>query len=281
MKTTSFAAILVFAISLLPAFPAHAEPPAAAQAEWRALEPGLDLGEFLSPHPSAAGDSKITAVRIDPARFKLDLYSAAALKLPQNLPASAWMQQQGLTAAINAGMFEQDGRTPTGYARTAGVTLNSAWKKTYNAFLVIGPDDPKLPAAAILDPDCDDVPALEKHYRTVLQSMRMIDCKGTNLWQKSQRIWSTAAIATDGQGCVLFLHARSPWDVHDFIEILQALPLDIHRAMYLEGGPEASLTLEAAGVSILRTGSWETGFNENDDNVQPWALPNVIGARRP
>ncbi len=34
------------------------------------------------------------------------------------------------------------------------------------------------------------------------------------------------------------------------------------------------------GVSIVRVGSWETGFDENDDNVRPWPLPNIIGARR-
>ena len=49
------------------------------------------------------------------------------------------------------------------------------------------PDDPKLPAATILDPECDDVKALEAHYRIVLQSLRMIDCKGVNRWQKSPR----------------------------------------------------------------------------------------------
>jgi hypothetical protein len=79
---------------------------------------------------------------------------------------------------------------------------------------------------------------------------------------------------------VLFIHARSPWDVHDFIDALQELPLGLRRAMYLEGGPEASLSLDAGGAAILRVGSWETGFNENDDNVRPWALPNIIGARR-
>jgi hypothetical protein len=254
---------------------------AGPQTEWRAVEAGLDTGEFKSPHPSPAGDSTITGVRIDPARFKLDIYSAAALHLPDNLPVTGWMRQHHLAAAINAGMFElKDGRTPSGYARTGGVTLNPAWNKKFRAVFVSGPDDPQLPAAAILDPDCDDVKSLEPHYRTVLQSFRMIDCNGNNVWQPSQKIWSTAALAIDGQGRVLFIHARSPWDVHEFIEILKALLLDVRRAMYLEGGPEASLAVDAAGVSVLRAGSWETGFNENDSNAEPWPLPNVIGAAR-
>jgi hypothetical protein len=31
---------------------------------------------------------------------------------------------------------------------------------------------------------------------------------------------------------------------------------------------------------MVRVGSWETGFNENDDNANAWPLPNVIGVRR-
>jgi hypothetical protein len=79
---------------------------------------------------------------------------------------------------------------------------------------------------------------------------------------------------------VLFIHSRSPWDVHDFIEILQKLPLGITRAMYLEGGPEASLAIASGGVNKMFLGSYETGFNENDSNWRAWALPNVIGVER-
>lgn len=256
---------------------------------WRSLEPGLDLGEFTSPVASTVGDSRVTVARIDPGRFAIDLYSANISKLPGAAPVDAsvgawvpigsWGQQQRLVAAINGGMFEPGGRT-TGYARIGGVELNPNWKANYGAMLALGPDDPKLPAATILDPECDDVKAQEKHYRVVLQSMRMIDCKGANRWAKSARIWSTAALGIDDQGRVLFIHARSPWDVHDFNEILLALPVGARRVMYLEGGPEASLLLDAGGLSTVRVGSFETGFREDDTNTEAWALPNVIGARR-
>jgi len=257
---------------------ALAEPAPVAQAEWQALEPGLDLGEFKAPSPAIAGDSTITVVRIEPAHFKLDVLSGRAMNLPR-LTIDAWTNQQQLVAAINAGMFEPDGR-PTGYSRVGSVTLNPNRKPRYEAFLALDPDDPKLPAATILDPECDDVKALETHYRVVLQSIRMIDCKGVNRWQKSPRIWSTAALAIDDHGRVLLIHARSPWNVHDFIENLLKLPLGIRRAMYLEGGPEASLSLQTQSLSSIRTGSYETDFNENDANASPWPLPNVIGVRR-
>ena len=50
--------------------------------------------------------------------------------------------------------------------------------------------------------------------------------------------------------------------------------------MYLEGGPEASLSVRAGGVSLDAIGSYETGFNENGDNTRQWELPIVIGAAR-
>jgi hypothetical protein len=278
----SMTSLRLFAVLLLASLtfaPAAADPAPDAAPGWRTLEPGLDLGEFRAPRPSTVGDSQVTIARVDPARFTLDIYSAIGLKLPQGLPIDGWARREGLAAAINAGMFTPEGAS-AGYGRAGDVTLNPAWKPNYGAVLALSPDDPRLPAATILDPECDDVKALEKHYRVVLQSMRMIDCKGANLWQKSQKIWSTAALGVDDQGRMLFIHARSPWDVHDFNDALLELPLGLRRAMYLEGGPEASLSIDAGGVSIMRVGSWETGFNENDDNKQPWTLPIVIGARR-
>ncbi len=245
----------------------------------RRSKPVSALDNSRAPIPSALGDSKITVLRIDPARFKLALYSAKAMTLPSPLTIRGWIEQQHLVAAINAGMFDPDGST-TGYARTGTITVKSAWKPSYGALLALGPDDPKLPAAAILDTGCDDVKAREPHYGAALQSLRMIDCKGANVWQQSDKAWSTAALAIDGEGRVLFIHARSPWSVHDFIANLQKLPLGIARAMYLEGGPEASLSVRAGGVSLDAVGSYETGFNENDDNTRQWELPNVIGVTR-
>lgn len=256
-----------------------AEPISTADQGWQSLEPGLDLGNFIALPPSVVGDSAITVVRIEPARFELDLFSADAMNLPQRLSIDRWTKEQRLIAGINAGMYEPSGRT-TGYSRIGNVMLNPNRKSNYEAFLAVDPDDKSFPSVTILDPECDDVKAREPHYRVILQSIRMIDCKGVNRWQKSPRAWSTAALAIDDQGRVLLIHARSPWDVHDFIEILLKLPLGIRRAMYLEGGPEASLSLETGLVSRIRVGSWETGFNENDDNAAPWPLPNVIGVRR-
>jgi hypothetical protein len=112
----------------------------------------------------------------------------------------------------------------------------------------------------------------------------MLDCAGRNTWAQQDRRWSTAAVGTDDAGRVLFIHARSAWSTHDFIDVLKALPLGLKRLMYVEGGPEASLYLKVGGtVLVAEMGSFETGFREDDDNRVFWPLPNVIAIapRRP
>ena len=40
----------------------------------------------------------------------------------------AWARKYGLLAVTNAGMFETDYRTPTGYAKVGDRALNPRWK---------------------------------------------------------------------------------------------------------------------------------------------------------
>jgi hypothetical protein len=44
----------------------------------------------------------------------------------------------------------------------------------------------------------------------------------------------------------------------------------------MEGGPEASLVVNAEGQRVAEIGSYEDGFNENDDNDVFWQVPNVV-----
>jgi hypothetical protein len=132
----------------------------------------------------------------------------------------------------------------------------------------------------LVDRECDDFVELEPHYGSWVQSIRMLSCKGENVWAKQNKTWSIAAIGTDTKGRVLFIHARSPYSVHDFVTILQKLPIDIARAMYAEGGPEAQLAIMQGKTVQEFVGSFESGFHEDDSNVAAWPIPNVVGIVR-
>jgi hypothetical protein len=240
----------------------------------------VELAEFDAPVKSPMGDSRVTVVRVDVTRRPVRLLNAPREGLGEGLTAEAWAKARNLVALTNAGMFHPDG-SPVGLARSEGQVLSTARPRHYRTFLVLHPVDSKLPPVQLLDPDCDDVEAVLPRYRTVLQSIRMVDCKGKNRWSPQPRMWSTAALGLDGQGRLLFLHARSPYRTHDFIELVRRLPVGLQRMMYLEGGPEASLHVSAGGRTVRRVGSYETGFNENDTNTVYWELPNVLGVVAP
>ena len=94
-------------------------------------------------------------------------------------------------------------------------------------------------------------------------------------WQDPKH-YSAAAIGTDRTGHIVLLHVRGAFTMRDLSAELAAH--DLACAIFLEGGPEASLVVRGpAGAILERVGSYETGFVENDDNTAYWDLPNVIG----
>ena len=129
----------------------------------------------------------------------------------------------------------------------------------------------------MVDRDCDDLDTATHAYGTVIQSIRMVSCERRNVWAPSSRRSSVAAVGVDGRGRVLFLHARSAWAVHDLVNALLGLPLDLRQAMYVEGGPEAQLFVRGGGVEAERLGVFEAAPAATKDG---WPVPNVIAAIR-
>jgi Phosphodiester glycosidase len=257
--------------------PASAAGPADAPAVWRSLAPGLEVSRLPAPTWGAVGDSVVTVVRVDPQRYVFRLLSAELMGLGRNPTALEWVRQEGVSGVINAAMFRTDQRTALGYMRDGERTNNPRWSAD-NAIFVSQPRRAGLPEAAILDRVCDpDAARRAEDYRVVVQSIRMLDCEGRNVWSPQPRRWSTACVGTDTAGRVLLIHVRSPYTTHDLIDLLRSLPLDLRRLMYVEGGPEASLVVAVKGEALLsEVGSFETGFHEADDNRVFWPVPNVL-----
>ena len=253
------------AIAATPAYSANAY--AADPVVWRTLAPGLEHGQAVLA--ADISDGQLHIVRIDPAHFRFVLASAAATG-GEPRTARRWAEEGGFSAVINAGMFKPGG-APVGYAKADGRVVQPSRNGDQSVFAF---DDKR---ARLLDLSCDVFdPAREEN---AVQGIRMVACDGRNVWSQQPRRWSIAAIAQDQSGRILFLHARSPLSVHDFIHALLALPLSVVRAMYQEGGPEATLYVNVGGFELERVGSFETGFNESDGNLAAWPLPNVFGVR--
>jgi Phosphodiester glycosidase len=271
-------------VLLVVAATAAAQPTPSASAEagktpWVVLEEGLELGTFVSPQSSSAGDSRIRVLRIDTQRFELHLFNASGDPSGRPLTAREWAKEHGLVAAINASMYQADYEHSVALMRTR-THVNNPRLSRDNAVLAFDRLDTTVPPVQIIDRTCQDFDSLRSHYGTLVQSIRMISCRRTNVWTPREEKWSTAAIGIDAAGRILFIHVGSPYSTHDLIDVLLSLPLGLVSAMYVEGGPQAQLFIDSGGREEELIGSH--GLSLADSTLPALPIPNVIGVlRRP
>jgi hypothetical protein len=249
--------------------------------DWKELETGLSYASVPLELKSIVGDSKVDILKIDPKYFKFEILSAGEKK-SDSKKADQWCKENNLLAVINAGMFKLEGdyKMCTGYMKNYGYINNPTLNSSYKTIVAFNAKDTSVPSAQIIDLSCQNWEVLKNKYNSFSQGIRMIDCQQKNKWQLDQKRWSMVVIGEDKKGNLLFIFVRSPYRVHDFVGQLLALPINLKRLMYLEGGPEASFYLQHPFLKVERCGSYETGFNENDANKDFWDIPNLIGIKR-
>ncbi len=173
-------------------------------------------------------------------------------------------------------MYQADLKASVSLMRTKSHINNPRLSKDM-AILAFDRNSPDVPPVKIIDRQCEDFKTWEKKYKTLIQSIRMISCKGKNVWAQQTQKWSTAAIAVDHLGRVLFIHVGSLYSTHDLINILKKLPLNIDRAMYVEGGPPAQLYINIGTHEHEFVGNYKIDIEENMNALFSRPIPNVVG----
>lgn len=249
--------------------------------DWKELEPGLQYASVPLQTKSFVGDSKVDVLKIDAQSFEFKLICAAEQKGPSKT-ADIWAKENKLIALVNAGMFKLEGdlKTCTGFMKNFKYVNNPTLNPSYKNVMVFNAKDSTVPKAQIVDISCQNWKTLQSQYQSFSQGIRMLNCEGKNTWQQDQKKWSMVLLGEDKDKNILFIFVRSPYRVYDFVNHLKGLDLNLKRLMYLEGGPEASLYVDHTKLKLQRMGSYETGFNENDNNREYWQIPNVIGIVR-
>ncbi|MFZ0390280.1 MAG: phosphodiester glycosidase family protein [Calditrichia bacterium] len=255
------------------------KPSEPAPGEWLHLEPGLQLAEFPVHSDLEGSEGRIVVLSIDPEYFNIGLFSASALDKKNRTPRQ-WSERLHLVAAINAGMYATDYLTSVGYLKSGEHLNNPHMNSSYNCIFACDPLEEGIPPVQIIDRECSDFEEWKDKYRSFVQNIRMISCQGENVWEQQARRYSIAAAAIDSSGHLLLIHSRPAYSVHNFINILLDLPLNIRNAMYLEGGMDAGLFVGTRGYEREYVGNRENTFFLNEENADLRPLPNIIGIRR-
>jgi hypothetical protein len=226
------------------------------------------------PPSGAARRHPITIVRFDLGAFEPVLFTARDDGAAR--PLDRWVADEHLVAAINASMYEPDGR-PSGLCVRTGVEES--------------PDDARFGGFYTLDAqrfamfgrDCAgvDLAQLRSAWPTIVATYRLLDCDGHAIaWIDPDR-YSAAAIALDDRDRLVLVHSRTPYRMRELAEMLADPPLGLRQAFFVEGGPEATLIVEAGDLHVREVGlprNLPDGVEPDHDSLYP--LPNVLGLRR-
>jgi len=267
--------VIVLLLGLLPALVAG------TNSSWKTLAPGMEFGYLTTREPSAAGDSRIAVLRMDPKLWELAAIGVSQTGESSGYTAREWSEKHKLVAAINAGMFETDQKTHLGYMRFRDHVYTRHVNK-YQSIAAFDPRDGKdVPRFRIFDLDAPGVTmqSIQQDYNSAVQNLRLVKRPDSNQWTQQTRKWSEAALGEDDAGRILFIFSRSPFSMHDLNQELLAAGIGLVAAQHLEGGPEAQLYVHAGNFELEMFGSYETSFKENDANSIPWPVPNVLGVR--
>ena len=220
--------------------------------EWKKIDDGLHYGTYVSPKKSTLGDQTFDILKISPEHYNFNLHSAKE-NGEETRTAEQWAADKKQIAVINAGMYMRDHKTNLGYMKNYDFVNNPRINKD-NTIVAFNRKNDSLPEFQIIDRQCQDWDTLKDQYHSFTQSIRMMDCNQRNKWSQQNKKWSMVVIGKDTQGNALFIFARSPYTVHDFIDILSDAPLDLYNLMYLEGGPEASFYINHNGTEVKKNG---------------------------
>lgn len=223
-----------------------------------------------------AGDRTITIVRVDPSRYRFRLFTESHDGSRRPLPR--WIGDENLTGGINAGMFLPDGRT-VGFSMVDGVVRSNRRPAMFTAVVGLDPVTAASSRLAMGGEGCAvDLDGLRRTHRSVLQVRKLLlSCQGEPLSWPNRRRYSAAAFGIDEHGHAVLVHCRTPYRMDELSEMLHDLDPGLRALAFMEGGPEASLIVRGGSVNVAEVGSYEDGFNENDDNRAFWDLPNIIG----
>lgn len=249
---------------------------AAAPVEWKGVAPGVEYRAFVIEAKPASGDGLAHVVRIDPSIAKLD-FGLASENDGTLRTAREWCEDKGFVVAINAGMYGTDYVSNVGYLRRGAHLNNGGWNAKYQSVLVLGNKQKGLPAAQVWDRETTP-DATAARYEGAVQNLRLIKAPGQVVWKPNGQAWSEAAVGADKAGRILFIFVRTPFEMAELGARLLALSLELVRAMHVEGGPEASLSIHTEALQLDLAGGPRGALFANRVQKQ-WRIPNVVGVR--
>ena len=246
---------------------------------WHALRPGVEFATLRGEPWCRRGSTSIAALRLDPARVRIEVRSF--LREPERRPLDilTWQRRANALAVFNAGQYYADG-TYMGLLASRGVVLSRRPHATFKAALVAGLRGGRAGAHVLdlarqpLDPD-------SLGWSEVAQSFMLFDRGGTVRVRHSDQVANRTAVAEDRGGRLVVLTTEGGYTLWDLAQMLKAMPLDLTEAMAVDGGLEGEMVVSAGRFRYASFGQWRHGGSAAEAPPPPVSLPAVVTVSAP
>lgn len=243
--------------------------------QWVELTEGVSYIEKTAPDSSITNDSKISILKIDPKIADFEFRSASQ-KDSLRMCVVDYANTFNYNIVINSGMYNlRNSLKSEGLLiNNPDYTNNPKMRRYYNMMICANPKSDTLPAFDIVDLTIHPWDSIHNLYNSFAQGLRMIDGNGKPMHWKNQ-VCSQLIVAKDTLGMIYFIFNRSPYSQNYMIDFM--VNMGLRDAIYMEGGPQASLFVDIDNYRIEKLGSYVSRTYPRDDNAEFSLLPNVIG----
>ncbi len=219
---------------------------------FRTLQPGVEFATVQGDPYCRMGPSDIAVLRLDPRRVRLRM--AHYTQLPDRAPLDIldWERRIGALAVFNAGQYYPD-YSYMGLFVSQGKPISPHAHGVFKAALVADPARGGA-AAHVLDLDREPLPTDPLPWREVAQSFLLFDDTGKIHVRRSNLTTYRTIVGEDHQGRLLVISTEGGYTLYELAGLLRTLPLGLTRAMSMDGGEEATLTVNAGGFRYANFG---------------------------
>jgi hypothetical protein len=242
---------------------------------WRAIATGFDVAELAVIAEGREVD-RVLLARIEPAHFRFAVRNVPA----GNRDLDAWMRELGAALVINGSYFARDGSPDTPLV-SAGVRLGPRhYIANHGAFVATAR------SAGIRDLAREDWHlALRGADDAMVSYPLLVTGDGESRVNADWRwLANRSFVAEDRAGrIVLGTTAEAFFSLDRLAKFLRAAPLDLVRALNLDGGPVACQGIALNGFRRDLCGNWELATRGDRMRLltpvfggRRWAMPIVL-----
>jgi len=246
---------------------------------FRTLRTGVEFATLRGDPYCRMGTSDIAVLRLDPARVRLRVEHYTQLGVQSPLDILEWEHRTGALAVFNAGQYYPDW-SYMGLLVSNGRAISRKPHPGFKAALVADPRDGAGPGAHVLDLDIEPLPADGAPWREVAQSFMLFDDDGKVRVRQSGQVAYRTAVGEDADGRILVIATEGGYTLFELAGLLRTSPLGLRRAMSMDGGNEAALTVRS-GSFLYASFGHRTAHGVPNPVRSTAPLPAVIAVLAP